>query len=104
MGKGESWALDDVVYHTDVTQHIDSAPWSRHDGHLVEQEPKKLFTSLPVLLVSANTKSEQAKVNRSMFGAVGPYECPVYKYPRRTDLFYVLHVNLRATAEKGPSF
>jgi len=122
--KGESWALDDVVYHTDVTHHIDSAhvkqappeglfvhglfldgaAWSRHDGHLVEQEPKKLFTSLPVLLVSANTKSEQAKVNRSMFGSVGPYECPVYKYPRRTDLFYVLHVNLRATAEKGPSF
>lgn len=38
---------------------LDGAAWSKQEGVMVESEPKKLFVSLPVLYVSANTKSEQ---------------------------------------------
>merc|ERR1712216_610253 len=70
--KADAWALDDVVYHTDVTTmqddhhckapapeglyvhglFLDGGAWNRHDKMLIEQEPKKLFVPLPVLQVS----------------------------------------------------
>jgi dynein heavy chain, axonemal len=52
---------------------IDGAAWSKSEGCLVESMPKVLFTSLPVMLVSANTKKDQDKVVRDIFGAQGPY-------------------------------
>merc|ERR1711904_16239 len=105
--KKEQWALDDVVYHTEVTQFekesqvrqppdegiylhglfLDGAAWSKAENSLVESEPKKLFTLLPVIHVTGNIKGDAAKQRRAMFGAQGPYECPVYKYPSRTDRF-----------------
>ena len=65
----QSWALDDVVYQTNVTKFrsyenvnsrpeegvychglsIDGASWSLRDTAVVEPEPKKLFAQLPVL-------------------------------------------------------
>ena len=66
----QSWALDDVVYTTNVTKFrssdavnsrpdegvyvhglsIDGASWSLRDGCVVEAEPKKLFAQLPVMM------------------------------------------------------
>ncbi|CAM9269982.1 unnamed protein product, partial [Laminaria digitata] len=40
---------------------LDGAAWSKQEGVMVESEPKKLFVSLPVLFVSANTKSDQVR-------------------------------------------
>lgn len=40
---------------------LDGAAWSKQEGIMVESEPKKLFVSLPVLFVSANTKSDQVR-------------------------------------------
>lgn len=40
---------------------LDGAAWSKQEGVMVESEPKKLFVSLPVLYVSANTKSDQVR-------------------------------------------
>jgi dynein heavy chain len=71
----DAWALDDLVYHTEVTAFetpdkvkkgppegvyvhglfMDGAAWSKGAGSVVESEPKKLFASLPVMLVTANT-------------------------------------------------
>jgi len=122
--KKDAWALDDVIYHTEVTTmqgkdnvrgapeeglyvyglFLDGAAWNRHDGVLTEQEPKKLFVPLPVLLVSANVKKDQAGVNRQMFGSQGPFESPVYKYPARTDRFFIFFANLKCTPEKPPVF
>jgi dynein heavy chain len=122
--KSEMWALDDMIYHTDVTGmhgkeqvraapaegifmhglYLDGGAWSKTDKTLVEQEPKKLFQLLPVLLVSANIGAAQVKVNREMFGSHGQYECPVYKYKARTDRFYVFIVNIRCTVAKHPGF
>lgn len=122
--KGDKWALDDVLYHTEVTSFerpdqikappsegiyvhglsLEGAGWSKADGGcLAESEPKRLFVPLPVLYVTINTKAEQAKVRRDVFGAQGPYEAPLYKYPSRTDRFLVLLVTLRCPVDKGPT-
>ena len=109
--RAQNWALDDVVYLTTVTKYrsadavqqrpdegvycyglsIDGASWSLRDGCVVEAEPKKLFAQLPVLHVSATTKTiKAAKMNASG----KQYECPCYLYARRTDLYYIFIVDL----------
>jgi dynein heavy chain len=72
--KAEKWALNDVVYHTEVTNFerveqikappeegiyvhglsLDGAAWSRAEGNLVESAPKTLFTPLNILYITAN--------------------------------------------------
>jgi len=121
--KADAWALDDVVYHTDVTPmfdaaHVKSSPaegiyvhglfldgaaFNKHERKLIEQEPKKLFVPLPVLHVSANTGALQAKENKAIF-SVPPYAAPLYKYPARTDRFFVFFANLRCEPEKNNIF
>jgi dynein heavy chain len=113
--KADKWALDDVVYHTEVTSYerpeqirsppsegiyvhglsLEGAGWNKIEGTLVESEAKKLFVPLPVLHVTANTKSEEFKVRKDIFGTQGPYEAPCYKYPCRTDRFMVMMVTLK---------
>jgi dynein heavy chain len=118
------WALDDITYHTEVTHYKDfeqvkSGPaegcyiyglsleggaWSKDQGQLVESEPKLLFVSLPVLLVSALLKADEAKSRKDLYGSHGPYDCPCYKYRSRTDRYYVFMVTLKCAAEKNPAF
>lgn len=118
------WALDDIVYHTEVTQyektdHVKSSPaegcyihglslegcaWSRDQQQLVESDPKTLFVLLPVLYVSANLKTEEIRIKKDYFGTQGPYECPCYKYRSRTDRYLIFMVNLKCTPEKNPNF
>eukprot|EP00814_Leptocylindrus_danicus_P009510 CAMPEP_0116004988 /NCGR_PEP_ID=MMETSP0321-20121206/911_1 /TAXON_ID=163516 /ORGANISM="Leptocylindrus danicus var. danicus, Strain B650" /LENGTH=4605 /DNA_ID=CAMNT_0003473357 /DNA_START=128 /DNA_END=13942 /DNA_ORIENTATION=- len=121
--RSEKWALDDVVYHTEVTNHervdqvkappaegifihglfLEGAAWSRHEGNLVESQPKTLFVPLPVLYVTGNTKKEEERSRKELFGTVGPYECPVYKYANRTDRYFIFCANLKCTSEKYPN-
>ena len=117
--RGEGWALDDMVYHTEVSEmissdnvrsapkegvyctglYLDGAAWSRMEGTLVESVPKQLFTLLPVLWVTATTKTNRKeKIKSGMYGPKGPYECPMYKYPARTGRFYVCIINLASKA------
>lgn len=118
------WALDDIVYHTEVTHfekvdHVKSAPaegvyinglflegagWSKDQSMLLESEPKVLFVPLPVLFVSASLKPEEMKSRRDLYGVQGPYDCPCYKYRSRTDRFYVFMVTLKCTVDKNPAF
>ena len=118
------WALDDIIYHTEVTQyekvdHVKSPPpegcyihglflegcaWSKDQQMLVESEPKILFVQLPVLMVSANLKSEELRQRKDVYGSHGPYECPCYKYRSRTDRYLIFIVNLKCTQEKNPNF
>ncbi|KAF1318062.1 Dynein heavy chain, partial [Globisporangium splendens] len=100
--KTDKWALDDVVYHTEVTQFerpeqvrtppaegvyiyglfMEGATWSKQDGTIAESEPKKLFTSLPVLHINSMSKELELKSRKELYGSAGPFECPCYK--RRT--------------------
>lgn len=119
--KAQKWALDDVVYHTEVTtyerpEQIKSAPtegiyihglflegasWDRQAGQLVESQPKTLFVPSPVIYVTGNTRKEEEKTLKEMFGVTGPYRCPVYKYAFRTDRYFIFFVNLKCAAEKN---
>ena len=66
----DKWALNDVVFHTEVTESekpeqqvrhppregvfihgllLDGARWDRTDGTLCESAPKVLFSPLPLL-------------------------------------------------------
>eukprot|EP01036_Dinobryon_divergens_P030286 gene30286-39507_t len=100
------WALDSVVLHSEVTdlavEQVRHHPKSGHDGTLVESAPKKLFSLLPVILVTAITKAAKKSVtSNSSYGPFGAYECPVYKYPARTDRYIIFSV-LLATMNHKP--
>jgi len=121
--KADKWSLDDVVDRTEATNFerveqvraapaegvyvhglfLDGAAWNRHDAMLIESTPKVLSVPMPVLYVTANSKSDQQKVRKEMFGAQGPYDCPVYKYPKRTDRFFIFFVTLKCTEVKPPA-
>jgi len=106
------WALDDIMYHTEVLHYekaescksspsegvyihglsMEGAAWSKDQLLIVESEPKVLYVNLPVLWVSANLKTEEMRVRKEQFGVQGPYECPCYKYRSRTDRFFIFFV------------
>ncbi|GMH89960.1 hypothetical protein TrVE_jg7050 [Triparma verrucosa] len=122
--KGEKWALDEVIYHTEVTEYngeqqvrspppegiyihglfLDGAAWGKHEGHLIESTPKVLFVGLPVLLVTGNIRKDEVTFKKSYFGPQGPYECPCYKYSSRTDRYFIFFVNLKCTQERYPNY
>jgi dynein heavy chain len=119
------WALDDMIYHSDVTQMalvenvkspasegvyihgltMDGAGWNIKNITLTEPEPKVLFSMLPVLHASANHYREQAKVNKAIFPH-GWFECAIYKFFMRStvppfeNFWRVVLVNLRCPEGK----
>eukprot|EP00956_Cyclotella_meneghiniana_P009264 scaffold12733_cov74-Cyclotella_meneghiniana.AAC.6 len=120
--KAEKWALNDVVYHTEVTNFerveqikappdegiyvhglsLDGAAWSKSEGNLVESAPKTLFTPLPILYITGNERKAEERSKRELFGPKGPYECPVYKYASRTDRYFIFMANLKCPEGKPP--
>merc|ERR1719231_1169574 len=117
--KADKWALDGVKIDTEVTEFervdqvrtapregvyihglfLDGAAWNKHDATLCECEPKKLFTALPVCFVTAVTKQNKRDLLKD-YGSYGPYECPVYKYPKRTDRYIIFMVMLASRENK----
>ena len=113
--KDEKWALDDVTFHTEVTEmedirrlrsapdegvyihglFCDGANWDMKAKALTECRPKEIYQPLPVLYVTAVTteKSKQILKSQQVYG------CPVYTVPKRNDLAYVFVVNLRTTRD-----
>merc|ERR1712100_347570 len=67
-------------------------------------EPKKLFSALPVLYVSGIIRDQMPKLSKELFGAHGPYDCPVYKYRPRTDRFFIFFVTLKCTVDKNKKY
>ena len=120
--KQDDWALDDVIYQTDVTDFerfeqvkappkegqyvhglfLDGAGWDKAGGHLSESIAKVLFSPLPVLYITGTKKGLlREKVKQGAYGPSGPYECPTYKYPARTGRFYIFQANIATSAEKN---
>jgi len=127
LHKKDAWALDDVVYYSEVTEYdraeqvrsapkegvyihglfLDGARWQKasasKDAHekpeatLAESEPKKLFAQMPVLFVTAMTKALERGKSPSSSGV---YSCPCYKYPARTDRYLIFMVKLRSKGQK----
>lgn len=107
--KKDQWALDDVINHTDILnaevdrikdvpdegQHIcglfmEGGRWNKTEQRLDESEPKKLFVPLPVIFVTAVQASQKKKDKE--FGPYGPYDCAVYKYPKRNDRYLIFRM------------
>ena len=72
---------------------MDGAAWSTKENTIAESAPKKLFSPLPLMLVTAVLKTSK-KVISTDNGPYGGYECPVYKYPARTDRYLIFSVIL----------
>eukprot|EP00392_Amoebophrya_sp_AT5.2_P015401 g15603.t1 len=111
--KKDQWALDDVMNHTEVQnydpekakdvpeegQHfhglfMEGARWNRQEGKIDESEPKKLFVNMPVIYLTAVTIKEK-KALAGMYGSITPYDCAVYKYPRRNDRYLIFRLLLK---------
>jgi len=115
--KNENWALDSVVMHSEVTDikdsdnvkhapregvyihglFMDGAAW--HSGSIIESAPKKLFSNMPVILVTAVSKNAK-KALATDYGPFGGYDCPVYKYPARTDRYIIFTATLPTQEHK----
>jgi dynein heavy chain len=123
--KNDGWALDDMVYHTEMTDFdsgeqvrsspkegayisaafLDGARWSKMEGSLVESEPKKLFDLMPVMWITATTQPKRKeKIKTGMFGPLGPYNCPMYKYPIRQARFFICVISMASKAADGMLF
>jgi dynein heavy chain len=115
------WALDDIMYHTEVTHYneaksspqegcyihglsLEGAQFSKEHMMVVESEPKVLFSSLPVLHVTAMLKPDEMASRKQLYGSQGPYECPCYKYRQRTDRFFIFYVTLKTPEGKNAAF
>jgi dynein heavy chain len=111
--KKDQWALDDVISHTEVLafdherirdvpdegQHIhgifmEGARWNRAECRLDESEPKKLFMQMPAIFVTATT-AKDLKAMSINYGHHGPYNCAVYKYPKRNDRYLIFRLLLK---------
>mmetsp|Transcript_83057 Transcript_83057/g.146646 ORF Transcript_83057/g.146646 Transcript_83057/m.146646 type:complete len:94 (-) Transcript_83057:51-332(-) len=72
---------------------MEGARWNRQDNRVDESEPKKLFMAMPVIHVSATTLRDIKAMNLN-FGPHGPFNTPVYKYPRRNDRYLIFRLLL----------
>lgn len=72
---------------------LDGASWSSADQTLVECLPKVLRFDMPILHVMCVT-TVQKRNKTGEYGPYGAYECPCYRYPQRTQDFFVFSVDL----------
>ena len=70
---------------------LDGAIWDKSGACVAEAKPKILFCEMPILFVTAVTKTAKKS---SDLGPFGGFSCPVYKYVRRTDKYIIFMVNL----------
>ena len=106
LHRSDKWALDDVLYHTEVTSYesperagqqtkgvfvhglfMEGAQWDEESKSISESLPKILFDNLPVILVSVVDAKRKPKASNH-------YLCPVYKYPARTDRYLIFEIPL----------
>jgi dynein heavy chain len=85
---------------------LEGAGWNR-GRYLEDSEPKVLFSSFPIMVVSAISTQKDERP-----GAAKPkvdfelmkkthYYCPVYKYPKRNDKYLIFRCYLKADPGQG---
>uniref|UniRef100_A0A5K3EWX0 Dynein, axonemal, heavy chain 5 n=1 Tax=Mesocestoides corti TaxID=53468 RepID=A0A5K3EWX0_MESCO len=80
--------------------YLDGAGWDRKAARLMEPPSKLLYTSLPVVHLSAYCTAGQT--SQSAATTAFTYSCPVYKKPARTDLNFIFPLQLRTN--RDPSY
>jgi dynein heavy chain len=104
----DKWALDDVVMTSEVTHppkefeqlreapsegvyvyglYLEGCTWSGKENKLVDSEPKKLFTPLPVLYVTGVQQKDRKSQNT--------FETPTYRVKSRTGQHFITTFPLR---------
>ncbi|CAK0759668.1 Dynein gamma chain, flagellar outer arm [Coccomyxa viridis] len=104
----DKWALDDVVLTSEVMHpakdvdgiagppnegvfvyglYLDGCAWSNKENKLVDSEPKKLYSALPILHVTGVQEKDKKKT--------GTFEAPVYRTKKRTGLNYITSFSLK---------
>jgi len=104
----DKWALDDVVMTSEVTNppkeyeqikeapsegvylyglFLDGCSWSGKENRLIDSEPKKLFTPLPVLYVTGVLGRDKKKD--------GNFAAPCYRIKKRTGLNHIAEFDVR---------
>ena len=112
--QADKWALDDVVMTSEVThppktyeslkdEHpegvyvyglfLEGCSWHGKENKLVDSEPKKLYTALPVLAVTGKLAKDNVTKNT--------YDAPTYRVKKRTGLNFITTFPLRT--EDPPS-
>ena len=112
--KNENWALTvcGARWDTEIMNpdNIKSAPKEGlyvhglfMDGAAGTHDARKrIFSPMPIMLVTAVTKaSKKALTSGGNYGPFGAYDCPVYKYPIRSDKYFIFTVML-ATQDHKP--
>ena len=108
--KKDQWALDDVITHSEILPYdlekvkdvpeegqnvhglfIEGGKWNRQEGKLDESEPKKLFLPMPVIYLTGTTLAAR-RAKGIDYGQYGPYDCPIYKYPKRNDRYLIFRI------------
>jgi dynein heavy chain len=108
--KKDQWALDDVITHSEILPFdlekvkdvpeegqnvhglfIEGGKWNRQEGKLDESEPKKLFLPMPVIYLTGTTLAAR-RAKGLDYGQYGPYDCPIYKYPKRNDRYLIFRI------------
>merc|ERR1719197_1397219 len=76
--KADKWALDGVKINTEVTEfeRVDQVRTAPREGVYIHG------------LSLDGAASNKAALSKE-FGRDGPYDCPVYKYPKRTDRYII---------------
>lgn len=69
---------------------LDGAGYDIKSSTLIESSNKILYTSMPVIHVTAQNSVPMSK---------SLYECPLYKKLKRTDLNFIAAFRLKSTAE-----
>merc|ERR1719399_2449105 len=74
--------------------YIEGGKWNRQEGKLDESEPKKLFLPIPVIYITGITLSLRRSKGVD-YGQYGPYDCAIYKYPKRNDRYLIFRMLLK---------
>lgn len=80
--------------------YLEGASWDRQGRKLEPSNPKELFCTFPVMHVTAVSGSAGPGPGMKgkpddKYAEKGMYDCPVYKYPKRTDKYLIFRVKLR---------
>ena len=75
--------------------YLQGALWGK--GSLVESAPRILSSPFPMVYVTyvpRVDKRDMEDVAKEQYGPKGGYECPLYRYPERTDRHLILCITL----------
>lgn len=136
------WALDEVVYDTEVTRDVisnddgrieniklqtptegvlihglflEGGGWNKSEKRLEDSEPKQLYCTFPIMHVTAAFQPRNVKENERnpMGGGASKfktdiatkiktwYDCPIYKYPRRSDRYLIFRTYLKPEGQNA---